>query len=267
MKALLRRSFGNYSGFGIQRTVLTVAIVGMASVCHAQATAAPAQPPPNAKAVAAAVAPAAQAGQTAAPATPAPKGANEGIKVHGHWTIEVRNPDGKVATHREFENALTTQNPLAYLLTGLYSAGSWGVFMETSSAGSGPCGNSTTTTSINICDLQQPGSFAVTEPGSSCTVALGCFANLQVSVTGTTFPAVQLSGTATAAVSGQIGYVYSLLNVCSQQAQPTSPSTISPNTCFTTAYNPNGFTAATLSSPIPVLAGQTIALTVVLSFQ
>ena len=33
-------------------------------------------------------------------------GRNEGIKVHGHWTIEVRNPDGKVVTHREFENAL-----------------------------------------------------------------------------------------------------------------------------------------------------------------
>jgi hypothetical protein len=32
-------------------------------------------------------------------------GPQEGIKVHGHWVIEVRNPDGKVATRREFENA------------------------------------------------------------------------------------------------------------------------------------------------------------------
>src|SRR2546428_3795116 len=31
----------------------------------------------------------------------------EGIKVHGHWTIDVRNPDGKLVMHREFENALT----------------------------------------------------------------------------------------------------------------------------------------------------------------
>ena len=33
-------------------------------------------------------------------------GSHQGIKVHGHWTIEVRNPDGSVATHREFENSL-----------------------------------------------------------------------------------------------------------------------------------------------------------------
>jgi hypothetical protein len=33
------------------------------------------------------------------------KGQHEDIKVHGHWTTEVRNPDGKIATHREFENS------------------------------------------------------------------------------------------------------------------------------------------------------------------
>lgn len=33
-------------------------------------------------------------------------GRNEGIKVHGHWTIEVRDPDGRLAAHREFENSL-----------------------------------------------------------------------------------------------------------------------------------------------------------------
>jgi hypothetical protein len=30
----------------------------------------------------------------------------ESIKVHGHWTLEVRNPDGQVATHREFGSSL-----------------------------------------------------------------------------------------------------------------------------------------------------------------
>src|SRR5439155_9641455 len=30
----------------------------------------------------------------------------DGIKVHGHWTIDVRNPDGALASHNEFENAL-----------------------------------------------------------------------------------------------------------------------------------------------------------------
>src|SRR5215469_7481393 len=33
-------------------------------------------------------------------------GPSVGIKVHGHWTIDVRNPDGTLVTHREFENSL-----------------------------------------------------------------------------------------------------------------------------------------------------------------
>jgi len=32
-------------------------------------------------------------------------GKNEGIKVHGHWVIDVKNPDGSLAGHRDFENS------------------------------------------------------------------------------------------------------------------------------------------------------------------
>lgn len=39
---------------------------------------------------------------------PAPEsGDGVGIQVHGHWTIEVRNPDGSLDARYEFENALT----------------------------------------------------------------------------------------------------------------------------------------------------------------
>lgn len=37
---------------------------------------------------------------------PPAKGQHEGITVHGHWVIEVRNPDGKLVKHVEFENSL-----------------------------------------------------------------------------------------------------------------------------------------------------------------
>src|ERR1700722_13311663 len=48
------------------------------------------------------------AAEAAAPAAQsASKGPQEGIKSHGHWTIEVKNPDGRLVPHREFENALT----------------------------------------------------------------------------------------------------------------------------------------------------------------
>jgi hypothetical protein len=43
--------------------------------------------------------------QPATAAKPA-NGQREGIKVHGHWTIEVRNPDGSLASRTEFENSL-----------------------------------------------------------------------------------------------------------------------------------------------------------------
>lgn len=33
----------------------------------------------------------------------AARGQHEGIQVHGHWTIVVRNPDGKVVSRTEFE--------------------------------------------------------------------------------------------------------------------------------------------------------------------
>jgi hypothetical protein len=33
---------------------------------------------------------------------------DEGIKVHGHWVLEIRNRDGSVASRREFDNSLAT---------------------------------------------------------------------------------------------------------------------------------------------------------------
>lgn len=32
----------------------------------------------------------------------------QGIKIHGHWVLEVKNPDGKIVERREFNNSLVT---------------------------------------------------------------------------------------------------------------------------------------------------------------
>jgi hypothetical protein len=32
----------------------------------------------------------------------------QGLKVHGHWVMDVKNKDGKVVEHRDFQNSLTT---------------------------------------------------------------------------------------------------------------------------------------------------------------
>jgi hypothetical protein len=59
--------------------------------------------------------------ETAKPSKPG----SEGIKVHGHWVIDVRNPDGALVRHKDFENSLVTQGQfvsgdqlLAALLSG-----------------------------------------------------------------------------------------------------------------------------------------------------
>ena len=41
-------------------------------------------------------------------ASVSPAAGQEGLKVHGHWTIDVKNADGSLASHNEFENALVT---------------------------------------------------------------------------------------------------------------------------------------------------------------
>src|SRR5688572_18634480 len=54
----------------------------------------------------------------------------DGIKVHGDWTIEIRNPDGSLASRHEFKNALipTMGSPLlAGLLGNFYEDTTWGI--------------------------------------------------------------------------------------------------------------------------------------------
>jgi hypothetical protein len=104
-----------------ERSLLFVGLLAIALVCtgsgHAQSTPVAAG---GSKTPAAAAPP-------GAPAAHSPGNAmRSGVKVHGYWKIDVRNPDGKLASHNEFENSLTTNDPnglsgddaLALLLSG-----------------------------------------------------------------------------------------------------------------------------------------------------
>jgi hypothetical protein len=79
--------------------------------------------------------------QSAAPAAPVPHESEsqpthgtrgEGIKVHGNWTIDVRDPDGSLAAHHEFENRLITggTNLLSDLLGLKVAISNWTVFLD-----------------------------------------------------------------------------------------------------------------------------------------
>ena len=52
----------------------------------------------------------------------------EGIAVHGHWTIEVRNPDGTLADRREFENSFRCDKGsqlMSNVLSRRWTPGGW----------------------------------------------------------------------------------------------------------------------------------------------
>jgi hypothetical protein len=188
---------------------------------------------------------------------PTSNGSHEGIKVHGHWTIEVRNPDGTVATHREFENALISNGALtlAALLSRSFSPGAWGILLNYAFQTPAPCADSGTG---QPCIIVEPGAYPVL-PGNyfpTLTVTTG---------TGAAASQVILTGTAIASGATSITNVVSDLYLCQSTNAPKTPCTF-PNSANAPGEQGNGFTGVSLASPIAVQPGQTIAVTVTLSF-
>jgi hypothetical protein len=185
-------------------------------------------------------------------------GRHEGIKVHGHWTIEVRNPDGTVVTHREFENSLGPSggNSLAAALSRGGSVGFWKIGLTDPNGSAnqiGPCINSQANNRGTECDIIEPG-LASAQGGAFSFQ----FPTLTVSSVGSNPAQLVLSGTAVASVTDPIASVNTFLNICPAAVAPSNP-------CANT--QPFIFTLATLTNNfVNVTAGQTIAVTVTISF-
>jgi len=195
-------------------------------------------------------------------------GMHEGIKVHGHWTIEVRNPNGKLLSHTEFENSLyspgTTGYPYAFLVRG-YSVGEWGILLGSSS--SSPC-----TATLNgpfnsgsqaglfpnfglafnapFCVLSEVIPPAAIEP-QNCASApdSGCSQNLQVQLLhpgGANLPVgpLSLSGSVVAANAGTISQVQTILSACGGGTSPFQCASLTSGS--STGDYLYTFTAATL---------------------
>jgi hypothetical protein len=218
------------------------------------------------------VTPAATRTLAQAPARPAaPKGQHEGITVHGHWIIEVKSPDGKVVSHREFENSLANnEGGGAALLTAMLgrtiTTGSWQVFLygggsavvinEPNSEAVATCTNFVATLELEI------GHVASCSNNLSLSGPTGSGAILQGNTV--TFSG---SGTVPQGFPPSIGFVETATLACS--------ATDSPTACFndTNALNSLPLTARMLDglngdpAAVAVTAGQTVQVTVVISFQ
>jgi hypothetical protein len=186
-------------------------------------------------------------------------GRHEGIKVHGHWTIEVLNPDGTVAAHRDFHNALLISDSccggsglLASILGRAELLGPWEVELSGNTplcAGNGECWIA----EPPICNPGTNnflGGLGQSAANTSCNLGLS-MGPLQAN--GQPTAAAVLSGSITASTSGSITNV-STWNISAAGPTPTLNSR---------GYGP--VTAASLPSPVSVAAGQTVQVTVQIS--
>jgi hypothetical protein len=190
-------------------------------------------------------------------------GKHEGIKVHGHWTIEVRNSDGSVVAHREFENSLQPSgaSALASLLAGAVP-GPWEIRLNGSASTPSPCPPAPT------------GTRFIQDNDTSCVIVAGVFAatansnvfpNLTVNSSGT--GQLVLTGTAVASQSGGVATVSTYITLClAGSSQASCAQLLDQLPPQFTAVSLDTGSGASPSQTVQVTAGQTIAVTVNISF-
>jgi hypothetical protein len=195
----------------------------------------------------------AQTAKTVESAAPAAEkssgGPQEGIKVHGDWTIVVLNEDGTIAARHQFKNSLSAAGDadklLADLLAGNVSAGQWVIAFT--------AGNLCNASNFSGCSISQSG-FASFANSKNLTV--------NVPTVGPDAKKLILNGSVKVTNAGTVDQVETRLTSC--------PGSVAPSSCVssvTFGYSiPNTFTFRFLPTPTPVVANQTVDITVVISF-
>ena len=179
-----------------------------------------------------------------APGPDAARRPDEGIKVHGHWTIEVMDPDGSIVQRREFENSLSGSGRLEEVLGRLVAVGGWTIQLFAQSPN-------------QVCE--QPAGVPnplclIAEPTSTSTDN-NVFKNLTPSVsTGS----LTLAGSLIAQRDGTFSIVSTLLGSC--------PSSVPPDSCPGAEVSGWVFTSTILSPFITVSNGQLVEVSVVITF-
>lgn len=237
-----------------------------------------------------ATAPAARAVPASAD-TPPPGSSREGIKVHGHWTIEVRNPDGSIDKHVEFENAIcptqtVTQSTgfgpitstfpggalvLSLVAGGHAEIGAWGIVLGSSAA------LNTTQTVPAGCITPNTGSFAsypnavlLLQNNAPADFLTGCTGSCNPtlnppSAATAASPVISLSGQFTAASAGSVSLVSTVNYVCTgfTSSACSGYSFTSPAILTGTQLTGTGG----VPGPQSYAAGQSVSATVAISFQ
>lgn len=181
-------------------------------------------------------------------------GRQEGIKVHGHWIIEVKNPDGTRAQYREFENALVPSGggALSQILGQAAVPSSWLIWFGDSTSTANPCIRVTFITSCSI----------TTPLAAQGTVPTEYHPTISVTTPGTGPNAgtLVLSGSATSSSpeASVINFVMTQLRMCPANTLPGAG-------CPAAGFQAN-ITQTAVTPAIPIVPGQIIQVTVIISF-
>jgi len=206
------------------------------------------------------------------------KARQQGVKVHGHWRIDIKNTDGSLAGTHEFENSLFDGGELfSYLLSGWATSGEAVIKLNTLT---------TPYSGVTYLISEISTGYWATSVCASNT-SLGCAYNLTVTpVAQQSSYVVVLSGSVVATTSASINSVQTGFASCSsanglaavtpvQCSTGTAPAGISVNGLPSTANTVVGSIKGVLTNAsiqgstslgIPVDSGQTIQVTVTLSF-
>ena len=182
-------------------------------------------------------------------------GQKEGLKVHGYWVIEVRNPNGRLVSRTEFENALASQRTLISVLSRTSTMGLWEVDLM-SRASDSPWG----TTAGGIFNGPNAGRITESGQGPNVYATLTLSKNIDNSIV--------LSGNATAVQNGSIGRVATSVGSCESAftgACSYYAFSLQGSLLADAAYDGATMTR-TLIDPIPIVQGQIIQVKVVISF-
>jgi hypothetical protein len=204
------------------------------------------------------------------------RASNGAIKVHGHWVIDLKNPDGTVADHREFENSLAIQQGgdalLIGMLAGYYVPGDFGILLQGAACGASNPGGCAIVKSLST----MPGSL-VCKPGNvaACNASLTYNFVLAPSSGSTS---IVLAGSVAAPNTGTITTVSTFFNGCDSAngytgktlpIVPTAPSTFPPANCVgsSTSALVGVLTATSSFTPLQVTStGQLVHVTVTITF-
>ncbi len=189
-----------------------------------------------------------QAGAVGPPTMSAQRGGpQEGVRVRGHWVLDVRNPDGTLADRRDFHNAYLAEfGSLPLILARSFSMGPWFVLLEDGTSANPPaCGASAP------CALLQgppgPGFFNLANLAIVST-ALSMDLNQQE---------LLLTGSFTAAAGANITRVTAWIGMC--------PAAAAPSACgLGPTVRP--FSGTSAFTPVSVLPGRIVQVAVTFTF-